>query len=119
MATGITAEVVDTLQGARAGSTRRQYDSKWQFECWCMDRDPQVVPDSALVGAVLSFLQSILERGRCYSTIKGLVKDFLKAVKRRSATARPLVPAWDLAVVLDALCGPQFEPSPSLLLTRG
>ena len=117
MATGLTAEVVDTLQGARAGSTRRQYDSKWkQFECWCMDRDPQVVPDSAPVGAVLSFLQSILERGRCYTTIKGLVKDFLKAVKRRSATARPLVPAWDLAVVLDALCGPQFEPIESLSL---
>ena len=71
-ASGLTAGVVDTLQGARAGSTRRQYDSKWkQFESWCVKRDPRLDPDTAPV--VLYFLQFIVERGRCYSTIKGLV----------------------------------------------
>ena len=45
-----------------------------------------------------------------------LVKEFLKASKWRSATARPLVPRWDLAVVLDALSGPPFEPIESLEL---
>ena len=74
MASGLTAEVVDTLQSARASSTRRQYDSKWrQFECWCLRQDPQVDPDHAPPKTVLSFLQSILEQGRCYSTLKGLV----------------------------------------------
>ena len=95
--------------------------------------DPWLAP----VGEVLSFLQSILGQGRCFSTLKGLVapisacqeglvqvpvgqhrlvKDFLRAAKRHSATARPLVPAWDLAVVLDALSGPPFEPIESLEL---
>ena len=136
MASGLSAGVVNTLQSARAGSTRRQYDSKWrQFEGWCRRQVPQVDPDRAPAETVLSFLQSILEQGRCYSTLKGLVaaisacregldlapvaehrlvKDFLKAAKRRSSTARSLVPSWDLAVVLDALSGPPFEPIESL-----
>ena len=119
---GLTVEVVDMLLSARASSTRRQYDSKWrQFEAWCLRQDPRVDPDRAPVETVLSFLQFILEQGRCYSTLKGLVaaisacreglglepvgdhrlvKGFLKAAKRRSSTARPLVPRWDLAVVL-------------------
>merc|ERR1711867_300184 len=137
-ATGLSAEVVDTLLSARAGSTHRQYDSKWrQFEAWCAKQDPVVDPSRTPVERVLSFLQSILEQGRCFSTLKGLVaaisacqeglvqvpvgqhrlvKDFLKAAKRRSATARPLVPAWDLAVVLDALSRPPFEPLEGLSL---
>ena len=94
-------------------------------------------PWRAPVGTVLSFLHSILEQGRCFSTLKGLVaaisacqeglvqvsvgqhrlvKDFLKAAKRRSATARPLVPSWELAVVLDALSRPPFEPLGELSL---
>ena len=43
-----------------------------------------------------------------------LVKDFLKSVKRKSSTAKPLLPSWDLSLVLDALCGPPFEPLESL-----
>ena len=81
------------------------------------------------------FFKFILEQGSCYSTLKGLVaaisacreglglepvgdhrlvKGFLEATKWCSSTARPLVPRWDLAVVLDALSGPPFEPVESL-----
>ena len=43
-----------------------------------------------------------------------LVKDFLKSAKRRSSTAKPLLPSWDLSLVLEARCGPPFGPLESL-----
>ena len=74
MARGLAPEVVDTLQGVRASSTRRLYDSRWrQFDAWCRAQSPPVDPLRAPVGAVLLFLQSVLDRGRCHETIKGLV----------------------------------------------
>ena len=128
---GLSSTVVETLLDARAPSTRTQYDARWrQFSAWCGEQVPSVDPLQAQPGLVLSFLQSLLAKGRCFSTIKGmvaaitacqsgivsplsehpLVKDFLKAAKRKSSTARPLLPPWDLGLVLDALCEPPFEP---------
>ena len=90
-----------------------------------------VDPLQAGVDVVLGFLQSLLALGRCFSTLKGmvaaiaacqsgvilppisehlLIRDFLKSAKRKSSTARPLLPSWDLSLVLDALCEPPFEP---------
>ena len=124
--------MVQTLIEARAPSTRNQYDSRWkQFSAWCEGQTPRVVPLQAGVDVVLSFLQSLLSAGRCFSTLKGmvaaiaacqsgvvdppisahlLIKTFLKSAKRSSSTAKPLLPSWDLSLVLDALCGPPFEP---------
>ena len=130
--------MVETLLSARAPSTRSQYDSRWrQFSTWCREQVPPVVPLQAGAEVVLGFLQSLLAADRCFSTLKGmvaaiaacqsgvvsppisehpLVRDFLKASKRKSATAKPLLPSWDLSLVLDALCGPPFEPLEDLEL---
>ena len=130
--------MVETLLEARAPSTRIMYDSRWKrFSAWCEEQSPRVVPLQATAEAVLGFLQFLLAQGRCFSTLKGmvaaivacqsgvvtsplsehpLVKDFLRSAKRKSSTARPLLPSWDLSLVLDALCGPPFEPLESLEL---
>ena len=35
---------------------------------------------------------------------------FLKGVRRLTPVFKPSVPSWDLALVLEALCGPPFKP---------
>ena len=129
---GLPPDVVATIQGARAGSTRAAYDLKWNiFESWCLSQSPSVVAYKAPVRSVLIFLQDRLNRGLTFSTVKvylgaisachegfdgktvgkhPLVRRFMGGAKRARPTTRPLFPAWDLAVVLDALCRPPFEP---------
>ena len=131
-ASGYTEEVVDTLQGSRATSTRSQYDKRWKvFDGWCQRQSPRVVAFQASIMEVLSFLQERLTMGRSYSTVKGLLYAiaagheglngqplgrhpmairFLAGAKRSSVQPRSLFPAWELALVLDALCEGPFEP---------
>lgn len=81
--------------------------------------------------AILEFLQSLLDKGRSPSTLKvyaaaisskhvtvegrtvgshRLVSLFLKGALRLRPPRTPRTPSWDLPLVLDALCGPPFEP---------
>ena len=135
-ASGLTAAVIATIQGARAQSTRSLYDFKWNvFHSWCLARSPDMDPFLAPIGEVLNFLQSKVDEGLTYSTIKVwlasvsachvgydgkavsrhlLMISFMKGVKRAKTISRPLFPAWDLAVVLGALCTPPFEPLESV-----
>ena len=130
--------MVDTLQDARAGSTRALYNRRWgHFERWCLAQSPQVDPFRASVEDVLRFLQSKLDDGRRPSTLRGwvaaitachegmggqplsqhsLIADFQRGARRRCPASRPLFPSWELAVVLEALCEPPFEPIESLEL---
>ena len=39
-----------------------------------------------------------------------LAMHFLKGVHRLRPVFKPSIPSWDLALVLEALCGPPFEP---------
>ena len=60
---GLSQEVVRTIQGARADSTRACYSAKWAaFQKWCTERgcDPISCP----------FLQTLMERGLAFSTVK-------------------------------------------------
>ena len=129
---GLAPEVINTIQGARALSTRTLYDAKWKvFHKWCSVQSPSVVSTRAPIGEVLRFLQGLLDKGLTYSTIKvyiaaisachvgydgkpvgehPLVPPFRKGVKRATATDKPLFPLWELAVVLEGLCKPPFEP---------
>ena len=80
---------------------------------------------------LLCFLQGLLEKGKAFSTIKvylaaisachvgfgdkpagqhPLVCRFMKGARRKLPVSRPLVPLWDLSVVLDALSHHPFEP---------
>ena len=90
-----------------------------------------MVPSVAPVRDVLRFLQARKEDGLTFNTIKvyvasisachqgldgksvgshALVSQFMKGVKRATATDKPLFPRWDLAVVLDGLLKHPFEP---------
>ena len=131
-ASGLTPGVISTIEGARAASTNIAYDSRWKFfGRWCAEQAPPLVPSLAPVADVLRFLQCRKEEGLAYSTVKvylssisayhqevdgapigrhGLVSAFMKGVKRATATEKPLFPGWELAVVLDGLLKPPFEP---------
>ena len=129
-AAGLPQSVITTIQSARASSTRSLYDHKWRvFEEWCHKNGH--IPFQCPVGVILSFLQSLIEKRRAFSTVKvylaaisachiGFGKDtasqhplvcrFMKGARRLLPVSRPLVPPWDLAVVLDGLKGLPLEP---------
>ncbi len=68
-ALGLPQEVINTIQSTRAPSTHSLYDLKWQvFEDWCTRKG--VTPFQCAVSDVLCFLQSLLNNGRAFSTIK-------------------------------------------------
>ncbi|KAL0161734.1 hypothetical protein M9458_045459, partial [Cirrhinus mrigala] len=140
IASGLSTEVVETILQSRAPSTRKLYALKWKlFTSWCGERqqDPAYCP----VGTVLEFLQARFSTGLAHSTLKvyvaaisayhaplggmsvgknPLVTRFLRGALRLRPPTRPYIPTWDLAVVLEALCRPPFEPIeeiPDRLLT--
>ncbi|KAL0181751.1 hypothetical protein M9458_024157, partial [Cirrhinus mrigala] len=130
IASGLSTEVVETILQSRAPSTRKLYALKWKlFTSWSGER--QQDPANCPVGTVLEFLQARFSTGLAHSTLKvyvaaispyhaplggmpvgkdPLVVRFLRGVLRLRPPTRPLVPTWDLAVVLEALCRPPFEP---------
>lgn len=77
------------------------------------------------------FLQDLVDKGKAFSTIRvyfaaisachvgfgdksagqhPLVSRFMKGARRKLAVSRPLVPLWDLSIVLEALSQHPFEP---------
>ncbi len=91
----------------------------------------QLDPVNCLIGTVLEYLQARFSAGLTHSTLKvyvaaiaayhaplggqsvgkdPLVTRFLCGVMRLRPQVQSRVPPWDLAVVLDALCRPPFEP---------
>ncbi|KAL0175450.1 hypothetical protein M9458_027780, partial [Cirrhinus mrigala] len=127
IAFGLSTEVVETIFQSRAPSTKKL---KWRlFTSWC--RDCQLEPVNYPIGTVLEFLQACFSTGLTHSSLKfyvaaistyhaplgglsvgknPLVTRFLRGVLRLRPPVRPCVPTWDLAVVLEALCRPAFEP---------
>ncbi len=130
IASGLPAEVVETILQSRAPSTRKVYNLRWKFfTSWCRAR--QQDPVNCPVGTVLEYLQARLSAGVSHSTVKvhvaalsayhspldgntvgkhPLVIRFLRGALRMRPPVRSRVPTWDLAVVLGALCKPPFEP---------
>ncbi len=130
IASGLPAEVVETILQSRAPSTRKVYNLRWKFfTSWCRAR--QQDPVNCPVGTVLEYLQARLSAGVSHSTVKvhvaalsayhspldgntvgkhPLVIRFLRGALRMRPPVRSRVPTWDLAVVLEALCKPPFEP---------
>ncbi len=130
IASGLSTEVVETILQSRAPSMRKLYGFKWRlFTSWCGDH--QLDPVNCPVGKVLEFLQARLSAGLSHSALRvyvaaiasyhapmggqsvgkdPLITHFLRGVMRLSPRVRSRVPPWNLAVVLEALCKPQFEP---------
>ncbi|XP_048059471.1 uncharacterized protein LOC125276089 [Megalobrama amblycephala] len=134
--TGLPVRVIETIQNARAASTRSVYDRKWRvFEQWCASR--HIVPFLCSVADMLCFLQELLDKDRAFSTVKvylaaisachvgidkntigqhPLVCRFMRGARRLHRVSKPLIPPWDLSVVLNALSQPPFEPIDSIEL---
>ncbi len=128
--------VVETIIQARAPSTRQTYALKWSlFATWCSSRRED--PRRCTIGVVLSFLQERLEHRLSPSTLKvyvaaiaahhdavdgrslgkhDLIVRFLKGARRMNPSRPPLVPSWDLSIVLAGLQRGPFEPLDSVEL---
>ncbi len=133
---GLPPAVVETIIQARAPSTRQTYALKWSlFATWCSSRRED--PRRCMIGVVLSFLQERLERRLSPSTLKvyvaaiaahhdavdgrslgkhDLIVRFLKGARRMNYSRPPLVPSWDLSIVLAGLQRCPFEPLDSVEL---
>ncbi len=133
---GLPPAVVETIIQARAPSTRQTYALKWSlFATWCSSRRED--PRRCMIGVVLSFLQERLERRLSPSTLKvyvaaiaahhdavdgrslgkhDLIVRFLKGARRMNPSRPPLVPSWDLSIVLAGLQRGPFEPLDSVEL---
>nr|XP_046244201.1 uncharacterized protein LOC124058723 [Scatophagus argus]XP_046244202.1 uncharacterized protein LOC124058723 [Scatophagus argus]XP_046244204.1 uncharacterized protein LOC124058723 [Scatophagus argus]XP_046244205.1 uncharacterized protein LOC124058723 [Scatophagus argus]XP_046244206.1 uncharacterized protein LOC124058723 [Scatophagus argus]XP_046244207.1 uncharacterized protein LOC124058723 [Scatophagus argus]XP_046244208.1 uncharacterized protein LOC124058723 [Scatophagus argus]XP_04624421 len=128
-AVGLSQRVISTIQSARASSTRSLYDRKWRlFEGWCHRNGH--IPFQCPVGVILSFFQDLIDKRKAFSTVKvylaaiaarhvgfrkqttsqhPLVCRFMKGACRFLPVSRPLVPPWDLAVVLDTTARSYME----------
>ena len=138
LAAGFSPAVVDTIQSAKASSTRASYDGRWNaFEEWCEAQEPPVVAQVASAQRILDFLQERLDSGLAFSTLRGYlvafnachlgvagkapskvpeVIRFMLGVGRLRPVSRGLFPVWDLKVVLEGLCRPPFESLEGLSL---
>ncbi len=133
---GLPQAVVETITQARAPSTRQAYALKWSlFANWCSSRRED--PRRCTIGVVLSFLQERLERRLSPSTLKvyvaaiaahhdavdgrslgkhDLIVRFLRGARRLNPSRPPLMPSWDLSIVLAGLQRGPFEPLDSVEL---
>ncbi len=131
IASGLPAEVVETILQSRAPSTRKVYALKWKFfTSWCRARQQDLLTAQWYS---LEYLQArtlcrgipLHSEGACGGIIglplhrsmettvgKHPLCDTLpSAVRlRMRPPVRSRVPTWDLAVVIEALCKPLFEP---------
>lgn len=116
--------VRETLNNARAPSTRANYSIKWRiFAEWCLGLN--VDPITCSVPLVLRFLQAQLDQGKAASTIRVYAASI--SASHRGVDGQPLgrhplvsqflcpnrtlrVPNWDLPLVLDSLTKPPYEP---------
>ncbi len=128
--------VVETIIQTRAPSTRQTYALKWSlFANWCSSHWED--PRRCTIGVVLSFLQERLERRLSPSTLKvyvaaiaahhdavdgrslekhDLIVRFLKGARRMNPSRSPLLPSWDLSIILAGLQRGPFEPLDSVEL---
>ncbi len=125
---GLPPAAVQTIIQARAPSARQTYALKWSlFTNWCSSHRED--PRRCTIGVMLSFLQERLERRLSLSTLKvyvaacgrslgkhDLIVRFLKGAQRMNPSRSPLVPSWDLSIVLAGLERGPFEPLDSVKL---
>ncbi|XP_041437897.1 uncharacterized protein LOC121399947 [Xenopus laevis] len=127
---GLSQEVVQTLLHSRKQSTSKVYNKVWKiFSSWCVQRDFQSM--TCPVAGILQFLQDGFDKGLKPATLKvhlaaisaitsrvltsdPLIKRFIKGMMRLRPSVKIPVAAWDLNLVLSALCKHPFEPLDSI-----
>lgn len=66
---GLPADIQETIDNARAPSTRRLYSSNWKvFESWCLAH--AVDPVSCPIGSVVEFLQEKFGAGAVATNLR-------------------------------------------------
>ncbi len=129
LALDLSDGVCETIDNARALSTRKLYSSKWRvFKSWCLAN--AVNPVNCPVGSLLEFLQHKFLAGAAATTLRvyvatiaarrysddvplgrhRLVSSFMHGDKRLRPVRPPSFPSWDISVVLNGLLEPPFEP---------
>ncbi len=128
--TNCSEAVCNTVLNARAPSTRVQYENRCRlFSVWCSYRGED--PIHCSIPKIPDYLQSLLDDGRSPATLRvyvaaissqharvdndtvgrhKLVSLFLKRALRLRPAQALRAPAWDLPLLLEALCQPPFEP---------
>ena len=126
------------MEDAYRAGTKKVYNSRWQrWAGWCgvHNVDPVkphnvdianflahlaaqdgLAPNSVKVyrSAIVTSLTQMGGRVRGESTQPHLIRDVVRGIEARAASAPRRVPLWDIYLVLDALRRPPFEPLRSL-----
>ena len=127
---GFSGRSARVLTGCLRSSTSRLYRSRWQIFCgWCRGRG--VAPVNATVPVVVDFLIHLRhDKVLSVSAVKGYssaLNSVLALKGRDLASSREIamllrsfsryedpvelrLPAWDVALVLQSLTGPPYEP---------
>ena len=99
LAQGLSSAVTQTLQSARAPSTRALYSYRWEtFKTWCIRRNE--CPRSGPLTSVLEFLQELFEQGKFPSTLKVFLAAISACHERidgKTVGANPLSVQFDYA----------------------
>ena len=128
---GFSSAVAKRMAQAQKASSLAVYQGKWSaFSSWCLKRDTD--PSSASVPLIAEFLCDLHEnKNLAYSTIEGYrtaIGHMLRAVRGEDISKDPhltslfanfardvtkrrnVVPSWNLALVLQVMTQPPFEP---------
>ena len=129
-AAGFSDEVSRLAAAPRRPSTNRMYDDRWlRFTRWAAGQGfDQLNPSSAQIA---SFLYSLFDPGLSPQTIKGYrtclgsvlnrtgkakvvlhrtISDMIASVELQRPRVMPVLPQWDLGIVLEALSKSPYEP---------
>ena len=130
-AAGFSDEVSRLAAAPRRPSTNRMYDDRWcRFARWAAGQG--VDPLNPTAAQVASFLFDLFDtRGLSPQTVKGYrtcigsvlnrtgksrvvshraISDMTASMELQRPRATPVLPQWDLGVVLEALNKPPYEP---------
>ena len=130
-AAGFSDEVSRLAAAPRRPSTNRMYDVRWcRFTRWAAGQgiDP-LNPTAAQVASFLfdlfdihglsprtikgyrTCISSVLNRtGKSRVVLHRTISDMIASMELQRPRATPVLPQWDLGVVLEALSKPPFEP---------
>ena len=130
-ATGFSDEVSRLAAAPRRPSTNRMYDDRWgRFTRWAAGQG--VDPLNPTAAQVASFLFDLFDtHGLSPQTVKGYrtcigsvlnrtgktrvvlhrtISDMIASMELQRPRATPVLPQWDLGIVLEALSKPPYEP---------
>ena len=129
-AAGFSDEVSRLAAAPRRPSTNRIYDDQWlRFTRWATGQGFDPLNSSA--AQITSFLYSLFDTGLSPQTFKGYrtclgsvhnhtgkakvvlhrtISDMLASMELQRPRIMPVLPQWDLGIVLEALSKPPYEP---------